>query len=159
MDKVYLNYYLSQGGNGIDDIGSLYHVSPRYQKGRGGIGSFFSGIYRHLKPLIHSGLKALKKQSIKTSASIINELGTKPIREILVQEGKTAVDELAQKGLKKIRKIQDGDGTAHSFNFKSSRTIKRKLPVLQNQSRLPVKKKRIINRKKRKNQYSDIFTE
>lgn len=43
MDKVYLNYYLSQAGGGIGDIGNLYHVSPRFQRGRGGIGSFFQG--------------------------------------------------------------------------------------------------------------------
>lgn len=162
MDEVYLKYYQSQAGNGLGDIGELYHISPKYhQRGRGGIGSFFSGIFRHLKPLMRSGLRALKKQSIKTSANIIKDLGEKPIKDIFIEEGKAAVDELAQKGIKKLQKMQDGKGTAHSFTFKNQRNIKRQLPISVNQSSVPTKKKRTIYRKKPKNKKNkvDIFTD
>lgn len=159
--EVYLKYYQAQAGNGLTDIGELYHISPRFhQRGRGGIGSFFSGIYRHLKPLLNSGLKALKKQSIKTSANIIKDLGDKPIRDILLDEGKAAVDELALKGMKKLQKLQDGEGTSHAFTFKNSKNIKRKLPLVHNQSHLPLKKLRINQRKKKKSRInSDIFSD
>lgn len=159
MDEVYLKYYQAQAGNGLSDIGQLYHISPKFvQRGRGGIGSFFSGIFRHLKPIIKSGLRALKKQSIKTGVNIIKDLGEKPIKDILVEEGKAAVDELAQKGIKKLQKLQDGKGTAHSFTFKN---IKRKLSSTGNQSILNIKKPRITSRGKKikiKKQKPDIFS-
>lgn len=161
MDEVYLKYYQSQAGNGVGDIGELYHISPRFnQRGRGGIGSFFSGIFKHLKPLITSGLRALKKQSMKTSVNIIKDLGEKPIKEIFIKEGKAAMDELAQKGIKKLQKMQEGEGTAHSFTFKNSGNIKRKLSTIANQSLLPIKKQRTIHRKKVKPRKlnKDIFT-
>lgn len=159
MDEVYLKYYQAQAGNGLSDIGQLYHISPKFvQRGRGGIGSFFSGIFRHLKPIIKSGLLALKKQSIKTGVNIIKDLGEKPIKDILIEEGKAAVDELAQKGIKKLQKLQDGKGTAHSFTFKN---IKRKLSSPSSQSILKTKKQRTANQRKTvKNikQKPDIFS-
>lgn len=159
MAEVYLKYYQNQAGNGLEDIGNLYHISPRFhQRGRGGIGSLFSGIYRYIKPLINSGLKALKKQTIKTSVNILKDLGEKPMRDILIDEGKAAVDELAQKGIRKLQKLQDGEGTSHSFTFKNMKNIKRQLPVIRNQSHLPIKKQRIIRRRKKRELSSDIFS-
>lgn len=158
MDEVYLKYYQAQAGNGLSDIGQLYHISPKFvQRGRGGIGSFFSGIFRHLKPIIKSGLRALKKQTIKSGVNIVKDLGERPIKELLVEEGKAAVDELAQKGIKKLQKLQDGNGTAHSFTFKN---IKRKLSSVNNQSILNTKKRRIPTRKniKTKKEKPDIFS-
>lgn len=161
MDEVYLKYYQAQAGNGLSDIGQLYHISPKFiQRGRGGIGSFFSGIFRHMKPIIKSGLRALKNQSIKRGVNIIKDLGEKPLKDILVQEGKAAVDELAQKGIQKLQKLQeqDGKGTAHSFTFKN---IKRKLPSTSHHSVLNTKKLRIkTHRKKIKNKKEkpDIFS-
>lgn len=159
MDEVYLKYYQNQAGSGLEDIGNLYHISPRFhQRGRGGIGSFFSGIYRYIKPIINSGLRALKKQSIKTGVNIIKDLGEKPIKDILINEGKAAVDELAQKGIRKLQKIQEGEGTSHSFTFKNLKNIKRKVPFLYNQSHLPIKKQRISRRRKKREINSDIFS-
>lgn len=160
MAEVYLKYYQTQAGNGIGDIGDLYHISPRFhQRGRGGIGSFFSGIYRYIKPLINSGLKALRNQSIKSGVNIIKDLGEKPIRDILISEGKAAVDELAQKGIKKIQKLQEGHGTSHSFTFKNLKNIKRQVPIVRNQSHIPIKKQRIIHRRKKIKTNSDIFSD
>lgn len=159
MAEVYLKYYQNQAGNGIEDIGNLYHISPRFhQRGRGGIGSFFSGIYRYIKPLISSGLKAIKKQSIKTGVNILKDLGEKPIRDILINEGQSAVDALAQKGIRKLQKLQDGEGTSHSFTFKTKKNIKRELPILRHQLHPPIKKRRINSRKKGSKLNTDIFS-
>lgn len=90
--------------------------------------------------------------------NIIKDLGEKPIKDILVEEGKAAVDELAQKGIKKLQKLQDGKGTAHSFTFKN---IKRKLSSTGNQSILKTKKQRITTHRKKikiKKQKPDIFS-
>lgn len=156
MEQLLTNYYLSQSGNGMSDIGTLYHIHPKfYQSGSGGIGSFFSAIYRQLKPILKSGLSALKKQTIKSGTNIINEIGTKPIKEILVDQGKLAAAELTQKGVQKLRKLQDGEGTAHSFTFKKGKGIKRKVISSASQLIAPLKRRRHNLRKKK---VVDIFT-
>lgn len=163
MERVYTNYYLSQTGCGLSDIGELYSNPILIQQGRGGIGAFFSGIYRNLKPLIMSGLNALKKQTIKTGSNVLQEIGSKPVKEILKEQGKRAVEDLTEKGLRKLRKLQDGAGTAHAFNFKHHQPIKKMQIRPKNQSLLLVNRKRvgISKPKKKRNKKKssrDIFT-
>lgn len=161
MERVYTNYYLSQTGGGLNEIGELYSNPSFIQQGRG-IGSFFSGIYRNLRPLIMSGLKAIRNQTIKSGTNILQEIGSKPVKEILKEEGKRAVEDLTEKGMKKLKKLQDGSGTSHSFNFKHRNTIKRKQSDPKNQSLLLVKRKRNGSldkkKKKRKLKIPDIFS-
>lgn len=154
MEQVYTNYYLSQVGFGLEDIGPLYRIHPQYiQRGSGGIGAFFSAVYRHLKPIFKYGLQALKRQTIKTGTKVINELGSKPIKEILLDHGKRAASELAEEGIKKLKKMQEGEGTAHSFNFKP----KRSATSIKSQLIRTIKKKRNTLRKKKK-KIVDIFS-
>lgn len=122
MEKIYTDYYLSQIGGGLNDIGPLY-VSPRYyQQGRG-VGSFLGGIFKYLKPLLYSGLEAIKKQTLKAGVNVLNDIGKRPFKDILKQQGKQAVDELTEKGMRKLQKLseQSGNGTSYSFNFPNKR--------------------------------------
>jgi len=160
----------NQNGYGMSDIGPLYYSYPlHYQYGRGGVGSFFSGVFKYLKPLITSGLQALRKQSIKTGVDVLSNLGDKPIKTVLVEQGKKAVEELAQKGIKKLKKIQEGNGTSHSFAFRQKKPIKRRSLVLDPHSANPSKKRKITdritkkfsfknNKKKKKIEVDDIFS-
>ena len=125
MDKIYTAYYLNQFGTGITEIGPLYSTPRIVQYGRGGIGSFFSGILKRITPLFQSGLRAIKKQGIKTGTNIIREIGNKPLKEVLKEQGKAAVKELVDKGIQKLEKLQEGSGTSHGFAFKTKKGIKR----------------------------------
>jgi len=62
MDR-YTRYYVNQSGGG-GEVGPVYRVSFRVQRGNG-IGSFFRGIFRFVKPLSNSGAKAVGKEVLK----------------------------------------------------------------------------------------------
>lgn len=111
MNSHYAQYYLRQQGSGLADIGAIYRAPIITQRGRGGIGSFFSGAYNFLRPLFSSGVEALKSQAIKSGASILDNVGKKPFKEILKEQGKIAMEDLAFRGANKLkRKFQGGEG-------------------------------------------------
>lgn len=127
MHTHYTQYYLTQSGRGISDIGNIYKSPGFYQTGRGGIGSFFSGLFRNLKPLVSSGFSALKEQSIKTGKDILSEIGQKPFKQILKEQGKVAATELTQRGIAKLkRKMQKGQGEKRKKKSTIKRVAKRK---------------------------------
>ena len=70
MDR-YTRYYANQSGGG--EIGPVYRASFRVQRGNG-IGSFFRGLFRFVKPLLYSGLKAVGKEALKTGSNIITDI-------------------------------------------------------------------------------------
>lgn len=116
MNTHYTNYYLRQQGTGISDIGPLYQAPRFSQSGRGGVGSFFSGIWKYLRPLVSSGVNALSSQAVKTGASILDQVGQKPLKEVFKKQGKVAMRELAIRGADKIkRKMQGGEGRRRKY--------------------------------------------
>ena len=62
MDR-YIRYYVNQSGGG-GEIGPVYRATLRMQRGNG-IGSFFRGLFRFVKPLLFSGAKAVGKEALK----------------------------------------------------------------------------------------------
>jgi hypothetical protein len=60
----YTRYYVNQSGSGSGEIGPVCMASFRVQRGNG-IGSFFRGIFRFVKPLLYSGAKAAGKEALK----------------------------------------------------------------------------------------------
>lgn len=102
METHYTRYYLAQGGGGLNDIGRLYHAPLIRQQGRGSVGDFFSAVIRHLRPLFMSGLNALKEQGLKTGSAVLNDLGKKPIKQIMEEQANIALHELARKGINKM---------------------------------------------------------
>lgn len=135
MDKVYTKYYLLQAGGGMSDIGHLY-VQPHILQSGSGIGSIFSGLFKFLRPMISTGLNEIKNQSFKTGAAILRDASTKPIKEVLKEQGKLAVQDLAKKGLEKLSKPQEGTGCC-------KKTIKRRHDIQNfNHSISPLKRKR-----------------
>jgi hypothetical protein len=70
MDR-YTSYYVNQSGGG--EIGPVYTVSFRMQRGNG-IGYFFGGLLRFVKPILYSGAKAVGKEALKTGAHIITDI-------------------------------------------------------------------------------------
>lgn len=109
MNSHYTRYYLNQSGGNLADIGELYRSPLIYQRERG-IGSFFTGLLRYLRPLIASGANAIKQQAVTTGKAILEDIGSKPIQNILKEQGKVAVQELAQKGINKLFDSMGGAG-------------------------------------------------
>jgi hypothetical protein len=156
MHEIYTAYYLNQVEGGISDIGDVFMNPYVIQSGRG-IGNFLAGLYKHLKPLISSGLHALKKQGIKTGAAVLQDIGKKPMRDILKEQGEIAVNDLTLKGINKLKKLQDGSG------LKPQHGIKRKMPNTSNHSQSTTKQKKNLNKRNKrvqseKQKFDDIFT-
>ena len=64
-------YYVNQSGDG--EIGPVCRASFRIQRGNG-IGSFFRGLFRFVKPLLYSGAKAVGKETLKIGSHIITDI-------------------------------------------------------------------------------------
>lgn len=166
MNTHYTNYYLRQQGTGISDIGPLYQ-SPRFlQSGRGGVGSFFSGVWKYLRPLVSSGVNALSSQAVKTGASILDQVGKKPLKEVFKEQGKAAMRELAIRGADKLkRKMQGGEGKRRKYikrpprakvvHSNSKRKQAGKGLKRGRKTKTPAKKKRMSRKSKR---FFDIFS-
>lgn len=79
------------------------------QRGRG-VGSFFINMLRSLKPMARAGLSAVSNQLKDSGRAIASEIGTgaKPLRQIFKEQGTAAVSNLADRGIKKIRKMSGG---------------------------------------------------
>ena len=69
----YTRYYVNQSGV---EIGPVYSASFRAQSGNG-IGSFFRGLFRYVKPLLYSEAKAVGKEALKISSNIITDIFNK----------------------------------------------------------------------------------
>jgi hypothetical protein len=86
MDR-YTQYYVNQSGGG--GIGSVYKASFRVLMGHG-IGSFFRGLFRFVKPLLYSGVKAVGKEALKTGSNILTDQGAVVSRiKIMTSQGAT----------------------------------------------------------------------
>lgn len=147
----YMHYYQKQIGGGINDIGELYQAPLFLQRGRG-IGSFFSGLIKNLKPLFKSSVNALKEQGVKSANAIVRDLGNKPLKQILKEHGKTAATDLMNRSINRLnRGKQQGSGKA----------IKRKhtgtLNHFMSKQRQSKSKKRKTIKKKPKNKNKRIL--
>jgi hypothetical protein len=71
MDR-YTRYCVNQSGGG-GEVGPVYRASFRVEIGNG-IGSFFRGLFRFVKPLLHSGAKAVGKEALKTGSKFITDM-------------------------------------------------------------------------------------
>lgn len=166
MENAYIEYYSVQVGSGLKDIGPLYH-NPRFiQQGRG-FGSFFQTLFSYLKPVFKSGLNAIKDSALSTGTSMLSEMGSRPLKEILTDHGNKFKQDL---GSKLKRKFQDGSGLIFAGVAKKKpclKGIKVKQPKKKNQSsnkrkaRKSSKKARKSSKKakkKSKTRILDIFT-
>lgn len=116
MNSHYINYYLRQHGGGIGDIGPLYRSPFILQRGSGGVGSFFSGLWRHLSPLLVSGASALSNEAVNSGAAILGQVGSKPLKDVLKDQGKIAMKNLATRAADKLkRKMQGGEGRRKKY--------------------------------------------
>lgn len=177
MNSHYTNYFLrqqQQHGGGIGDIGQLYSSPYILQRGSGGVGSFFSGVWKYLSPLVSSGVSALSNEALKSGSAILGQVGQKPLKEVLKEQGKIAMKNLATRAADKLkRKMQGGEGrrkknikrpkqsnASHSRSKrKQAGKGKRKQAGKGKRSKRNKKFKKSVNRKQRnpKTRIVDIF--
>jgi hypothetical protein len=100
MKNQLVRYYLVQAGRGFptEGIGPVYSAQPFVQRGHG-IGSFLSNLFRLVRPLIWSGVKAVGKESLRTGSKILSDIvvtDRKP-RDIIASHVGASAQNLIQK--------------------------------------------------------------
>lgn len=169
----YVQYYIQQSGGGSGTVGRsnggigvVYHAPPIYQRGRGGVGNFFSGLLQHLQPLIKSGLNAVKQQSIKTGNAILNDLSeNKSLKTVLKEQSYNAFNELKKRGVNKLKRKfnQAGDGLMsikgrYKLSRKSLSNPKtKKTKALKKRCGKPKKQRVKSSSSSNKHKHKDIF--
>lgn len=151
MNSHYINYYLRQHGGGIGDIGPLYHSPYILQRGSGGIGSFFSGLWRNLSPMLSSGVSALSNEAVKSGVAVLDQVGKKPLKEVLKEQGKIAMKNLASRAADKLkRKMQGGEGQRKKYIKRVRQVRVAHLPSKRKQAGKGKRRKRINKTKNKK---------
>ena len=95
-------------------------LQGKFQVSEGnGLGGFFRGLFRVVKPLLYSGVKAVGKEALKTGSNIITDILNRepeqPVGNIFKNRFEKAEDNLQEKikimtvsglGLKRKRKFE-----------------------------------------------------
>ena len=77
MQDPLLQYYLHQAGRGSHGgIGPIYTVPPFLQRGHV-LGSLLSGLFRLVRPVLWSGVKAVGRETLRTGGPILSDLAYK----------------------------------------------------------------------------------
>lgn len=98
----------TQVGGSLADIGRVYRAPHNHlQRGRG-FGTILSGIMRFISPYLLSGSKAIGKEALRSGSEILSNIGTMPIGELLKQQGKKSVKNLAEKSSNKLKTFSEG---------------------------------------------------
>ena len=131
-------YYISQaqfGGN----IGEFYS-GRKFQRGYG-FSSFFSGLFKRMKPLLLRGAKAVGKEALRSGANILADVATTdaPVKEIvrtrlhegkdnLINKAKRTVHEMTGSGIRGAKRRKP---THSPRNTKRRRTTRCKASAAQ----------------------------
>ena len=138
MDPL-VRYYLRQAGRGYSGrkggIGPIHSVPTIYQRGYG-IGSFFAGLWRMVKPILWSGAKTVGRETLRTGGKILSDMADN-------SDGTPAGDIVAKHARELIGKLKGGGR-------------KRKAKTAATAVVVPKKAKRVA-RKTPKRTYRDIF--
>ena len=74
MKDPLLQYYPQQAGRGSHGgIGPIYSI-PHFLQRVHGLGSFLSGLFRLVRPVLWSGVKAFGRETLRTGGRILSDL-------------------------------------------------------------------------------------
>jgi hypothetical protein len=126
-------YYIHQaGGGGCDGgVGPIYAVPPFVQRGHG-LGSFFGGLFRSLRPYVFSGLrtasKALGREALRTGGRILTDIAENPqtgVKEIISKHVQDTFQTLGAKMTGRGRKRKRRSTVRTRKSKKPTRTTSR----------------------------------
>lgn len=149
----YTLYYLNQAGSGVGNV----YAGCVYQKGHG-IGSFLSGLFRCVLPMIKSGGSTVGSELLKTGVNIISDISRNESPEAAIKKrGKETLNNLSRIAGEKMfgcGYIQQSSGK-RSHSSTSNRSAKKKKSAKKSTNK-NTKKKQAKPRSKR--EVIDIFS-
>lgn len=99
--QMYSGAHAYQTGRGKEDI-EVYR-GPLYRQSGAGIGDFLRSAATYVRPILSSGLNALKDQSLHSAGSVISQLGRKELKTILKEESEKVVRDSCEKAINKLK--------------------------------------------------------
>lgn len=152
---LYTNYYLNQA----DGSFSLYNGSA-YQRGHGGIGSFLSGLFRFVLPMLKKGGEQIAKEVVRTSFNVVQDMeGDTDFKTSLRRRGLEGIQNLQTRALEAMngsglyKRTRKRRATTHSG---SNRVVKR-TKLTRKKAVKKSKKSKPRQRKKKSSRKHDIF--
>ena len=106
MKDQFVQYYLHQAGRGYHNGIGLSHSVPPFVQGGHGRGSFLSGLFRLVRPVLWSGVKAVGRETLCTGCKILSGLSdntssdVKP-RHIITEHVSDLIQKLRGRGCKR----------------------------------------------------------
>lgn len=167
VDDIYTHYYLNQAGTGF---GTVY-AGNAYQRGHG-IGSFLSGLFRCVFPLLKSGTATVGSELLKTGANIVSDISrNEDFDTVIKRRGKETIENLSKMAGEKMfgrgyisnvtRKRKQSQTKARGGKKAKKTTNKKKKPANKKKRKQAKKKnnKRGPNKKnsRTKKELFDIF--
>lgn len=147
------HYYLDQAGNG-----GIYQGSS-FQKGYG-IGSFLSGLFRSVLPLLKRSGAVISRELVKSGENILSDLGNDNtnFKSVMKNRGGELFNNLKRKALEQMG--GSGGGVVHkaakrrkisqsSSTRRKGKNVKRK--VVNKKKKKQLKKKKTLIKKKKVN--------
>jgi hypothetical protein len=139
-------YYINQagGGGGVGGVGPIYAVPLFVQRGHG-LGSFFGGLFRTLRPYIFSAIKALSREALRTGGRILTDIAENPqtgVKEIISKHVQDTFQTLGSKMMGRGRKRKRRTTTTTKRKAKKPRRTTRK--------RKPPARKRTVTKRRRR---------
>lgn len=119
-----------QHGLGLAHIGARYKppvLAYRHQRG-GGIGAIFGGLLKYLTPYVKSGLRTVGREVLRSGTNVLQDLmdnrrnnnnNQTTFREIVKNRGGESLNTLTEKGLKKLKEIQEQSGKGRRIRLNS----------------------------------------
>lgn len=146
----YTEYYLNQAGSGIGNV----YAGCVYQKGHG-IGSFLSGLFRCVLPILKNGSATVGSELLKSGVNIISDISkSQSAEESIKRRGKETINNLSRIAGEKMfgsgYKQQSTRKRSHSTAVK--RSAKKSKPTNKK-----TKTKKRPNKARSKNEIIDIF--
>ena len=81
-ERSLVQYYLHQADRGSHSgIGPIYSVPHFVERGHG-IGSFLSGLFRLVRPVLWSVVKAVGRETLRTGGKILSDLADNNSSEV-----------------------------------------------------------------------------
>lgn len=150
-EDLLTKYYLAQAQAGTG-MGGFYS-GPVYQRGHG-IGSFLSGLFRGVLPILKRGGIAVGKEIVNSGVNFINDLENNVDAKVaLKKRSKEAYNNLKEK-------VLSGDGYNGRKTTKKSQSRVSKRGVKTLRKKIVKKNKSVKNKKKKtlKQKVIDIFS-
>lgn len=117
-DQLFNSRTQQRGGN----VGPLYKIRLHRQGGQG-FSQAFRSLWSLIQPFLLSSGKVLSKQALESGSEILGNLGKRPIKELLKEQGKKTAQSLFDHAEDKLKLMRQQRGSGHKRRRRQLSTV------------------------------------